>query len=147
MAKKGQLEWTEKQREIYRLLKDGKEFMAVVAMGYSLFIVSKVKNAIAAGQKPEAKEGNDGDRSGGPQDLIGVKSPKSPVILFSVDKKEISLDPLELNTQYRYYLDLAKKDNLGYSFSQVLTIGMQIVWILTQDIPLTENMILGILYK
>jgi hypothetical protein len=141
------LTWTDKQREIYKLLEEGKEFRAITDLGYTRNMVSRVKAAREAGQKPEPLE-EDPASSRTNQNLIAVTGPKGSPISFKVGTKEIVLDPLELIKQHRYYLDLAKKDgNLGYSFSEVLSLGIQIVWILTQDIPLTENMIVGILYS
>lgn len=141
------LTWTDKQREIAQLLGAGKEFKEITDQGYTKNMVSRVKTALAEGQKPELgkKEGlEQGSKT--TQDLIGLTVPKSAPIIFKLDRKDIVLDPLELMKQYRYYADLAKKDNLNYSFSEVLTMGIQLVWILKQDIPLTENMLTAIFY-
>lgn len=149
---KGKLRWTDKQKEVAQLITEGKEFNDIVASGYSLHMVSKVKAALAKGQSPgqngegEAEIKSESGGGNGKQNLVSVKAPKSSPIVFTINKKEIALDPLELNTQYRYYQDLTKRDGMSYSFSEIQTIGIQLVWILTQDIPLTENMISGIIY-
>ena len=149
---KGKLRWTDKQKEVAQLITEGKEFNDIVASGYSPHMASKVKTALAKGQSPGQKEEEEAEiKSGsgngnGKQGLVGIKVPKSSPIVFTINKKEIALDPLELNTQYRYYQDLTKRDGMSYSFSEIQTIGIQVVWILTQDIPLTENMISGIIY-
>jgi hypothetical protein len=51
----GSLRWTDKQREIGQLVADGKESKDITAFGYSNYMVSKVKNVLAEGQKPKAK--------------------------------------------------------------------------------------------
>lgn len=145
------LTWTDKQREIFKLLEEGKEFRAITDLGYTRNMVSRVKAAREDGQKPEPLEEDPNSSrtkqgSGTNQSLITVTGPKGSPISFKVGTKEIVLDPLELMKQHRYYTDLAKNDNLGYSFSEVLTMGMQLVWILRQDIPLTENMLTAIFY-
>ena len=149
-----QLTWTDKQREIYKLLGEGKEFKEITDQGYTKNMVSRVKTALAEGQKPVLEPEKDLELkgSGTTKDLVGLAAPKSAPIVFKLGRQEIALDPLELYRQYRYYEDLARKDgkdgkdSLGYSFSQVLTLGMQLIWILKQDIPITENMLTAIFY-
>jgi hypothetical protein len=51
----GSLRWTDKQREIDQLVADGKEFKDITAFGYSNYMVTKVKNVLAEGQKSKAK--------------------------------------------------------------------------------------------
>lgn len=152
MARK--LEWTPKQTEVYRLLIQPIEFKDIIAKGFTKNMVSRVKGAIQEGQKPEGElepgvePGGNGSKSKGGtnQPLITVAGPaRASPIVFKVGQQQIILDPLELYRQYSYYADLGKKDGLNYSFSEVLTIGMQLVWMLQQDIPLTENMLTAIL--
>lgn len=145
----GQLRWTDKQKEIAQLLQEGKPFKDIIALGYTKSLVSKVRNALGMAYNPEPKpktSENQEPGDNGKRNLVGLKAPKSSPILFTINKKEIALDPLELNTQYRFYQDIAKRDGMSYSFSEVQTIGIQLVWMLMQDIPLTENMVMGILY-
>lgn len=140
------LTWTDKQREIFKFLEEGKEFKEITDLGYTRNMVSRVKTAREDGQKPEPLEntGLNGSRTN--QNLITVTGPKGSPITFKVGTKEIVLDPLELNRQYEFYTDLAKKDGMKYSFSEVLTIGIQTVWFLVQDVPLTENVLTAIFY-
>ena len=51
----GSLRWTDKQREIDQLVADGKEFKDITAFSYSNYMVTKVKNVLAEGQKSKAK--------------------------------------------------------------------------------------------
>jgi hypothetical protein len=147
---KSKITWTDKRREIAELAGQGKEFMEITALGYSKNMTSIVLNALKDGQKQEleqeSKGGGTEGGSGIKRELVGTATPKSAPILFRLGLKEIVLDPLELNRQYSYYEDLARKDGLGYSFSEVLTIGIQLVWIMKQDIPITENMLRAIFY-
>lgn len=143
------LTWTDKQREIFKLLEERKEFREITDLGYTRNMVSRVKTAREDGQKPEPlEEDTDGSRtkkgSGTTQDLVGLAAPKSTPIVFKLGRQEIVLDPLQLYRQYRYYEDLAKRDTLSYSFSEVLTLGMQLIWVLKQDIPITENLLTAI---
>ena len=51
----GSLRQTDKQREIAKLVADSKEFKDITAFGYSNYMVTKVKNVLAEGQKSKAK--------------------------------------------------------------------------------------------
>ena len=51
----GNLRWTDKEREIAQLVADGKEFKDITAFVCSNYMVSKVKNVLAEGQKSKAK--------------------------------------------------------------------------------------------
>lgn len=152
MAK--QLTWTDKTRDVAALLQTGKDFMEVVGMGYSKNMVSRVKTALDSGQKPVepgAEESVDGVEQGSStreRQFMGVKTPtKGSPISFKVGTDDILLDPLELYHSYRYYLDLSRKNGgISNSFSEVLTYGMQLVWMMCQDIPITENMMRAIFY-
>lgn len=152
MAKK--LAWTDRTREVATLLQQGKEFMAVVGLGYSKNMVSRVKTALDAGQSPaEPSENPDGDgiepgSSTGNQQLMGVKRPaKGAPISFKVGTEEILLDPIELYHSYRFYRDLKNKNGgISNSYSECLTYGMQLIWLLCQDIDITENMMRAIFY-
>ena len=93
-------------------------------------------------KKGEPKE----EKPPGTKSLVSVSAPKSGAIVFRLEKRDIPLDPLELNTQYRYYSDLCKNDHMKHSFSEVLTMGMQLVWVFNQDIPITENFLRAIFY-
>ena len=140
--KKDEITWTEKRKEIVDLAAQGKAFMEIVSLGYSKDMTSKVLNALKKGQNPAG-----GDGSGGEKPMVTVVGPKISPIVFRVDQKQIVLDPLELNTQYRYYADLVRRDGgITEAFSQVLTLGMQVLWVLHQEIPLTENMLKAIFY-
>lgn len=141
------LRWTTKQREVAQLFEEGKEFKDIIALGYSNYMTSKVKTALGKGQNPKQEgEPKPSEKDATKQDLVAMQTPKSAPIVFKIDRKEIVLNPLDLNRQYGYYEDLARNDNLGYSFSEILTIGIQLVWILKQNIPLTENMLRAIFY-
>jgi hypothetical protein len=146
-----QLTWTDKQREIFNLLEEGKEFRAITDLGYTRNMVSRVKAAREDGQKPEPlKEDPDSSRtkqSSGPLDLVAVGSGKSSPIVFRLDKKEIVLDPLELMKQYRYYTEIVKKDGFTESFSEVLTIAVKLLWTSLLDIPITEDLLNAIFYE
>jgi hypothetical protein len=137
--------WTEKRIEIAKLVAQGKEFMDIVGLGYSLDMTSKVVNVLKTGEKPpeEGVEAEKDDRSkdaGKP--LITVTGPKTAPIIFFLEQKKIALDPLELHAQYRYYTDLAGRDGgITESFSEVLTLGMQVLWVLHQNIPLKKEML------
>lgn len=143
------LQWTEKQREIDQHFADGKEFMDIVAMGYSLYMVSKVKKARAEGQKPEAKEKAKVEAKGGngKRELVGVSAPTSTPIVFRIEKQEIKLDPLELMKQYRYYTEIVKKDGYTESFSEVMTIAIKLLWTSLLDIPITGDLLNAIFYE
>lgn len=145
---KGELHWTDKQRKVAQLLADGKNYDEIVAVGFSGTMYSRVKKALDKGQKPKekAKVKVESEGGNGVHELVGVKAPKT-AITFNIEQKKIDLDPLELSKQYRYYQELAKDDRLGgVSFSEMLTYGMQVVWLLLQDIPLTEKMVNAVLY-
>lgn len=145
MAKKVPLTWTQKQREVVELAEQGKTFQEITDSGYSLNMTSRVLNALKEGQKPELEVEESG--SGSDKPLVAVTGPKSAPIMYRIDQKQIALDPLELNRQYGYYLDLTKKDGeTVYSFSQVLTLAMQTLWALHQEIPWTENMLRALFY-
>lgn len=149
--------------------------MEIIAAGFSNGMTGLVMNALKKGERPpelaeeetpvekpddpedgEAKEpGGNGkkeakekDTSGKPRDLISGSVPKSSPIRFAFAQKEILLDPLELHTQYRYYLDLSKRNGgITETFSEVLTLAMQVLWFLHQDIPVTENMLKAVFSK
>lgn len=145
------LTWTDKQRAIAGLADQGKEFLEIVDLGFSKTMASRVLRALKAGQKPTLKpEGGvetETETKGETKPLVAVAGPKSAPIIYRIDQKQIALDPLELNRQYSFYADLIKdNDDMKYSFSEVLTIGIQIVWFLQQDIPHTENMLRALLY-
>jgi hypothetical protein len=145
--------WTEKRIELAKLVAEGKEFMEIVDLGYSLNMTSKVVNALKAGEKPPgaevagevAVEGDEGkgDKSkeaGKP--LVTVTGPKTSPIVFFFEQKKIALDPFELHAQYRYFTDLANRNGgITESFSEVLTLGMQVLWVLHQNIPLKTEML------
>jgi hypothetical protein len=156
------LDWTEKQREVAALLASGKSFMEVVNAGYSLSMVHRVSHALNEGQKPtpldQLKDG-ESDPGGGSNEqgesdknakggrpLVAVVGPRSAPITFRVDSKQISIDPLELHRQYGLYADLAKDNSFTLSFSQLQTIGIQIAWVMLQDIPITENFLRALFY-
>jgi hypothetical protein len=147
---KKQFTWTEKRKQIADLAGQGKRFMEIIAMGYSLDMTSKVIKALKNGQKPPEVTEVEGAKDKTPErekPLVAVTAPKIAPIVFRIDQKQIVLDPLELNAQYRYYIDLAKKDGgITDSFSEVLTLGIQVLWVLHQDIPLTQNMLKAIFY-
>ena len=56
MAKVVKLQWTELQREIATKTAEGKTFDELVEIGYTKSLVSKVLNAIKAGQKPKEEQ-------------------------------------------------------------------------------------------
>lgn len=112
------------------------------------------------GDKKEAKEEEKGKGEAGKKDkkngqtpekvraLIGAAGPKTSPIIFRLGQKEIVLDPMELHNQYRYYLDLSRRNGgITETFSEVLTLGMQVLWVLHQDIPMSENMLKAIFSK
>lgn len=140
--------WTEKRIEIAKLVAEGKTFMEIVGLGYSLNTTSKVVNALKAGENPPgaevAAEVAGGSKEAG-KPLVTVTGPKTAPIVFFLEQKKIALDPLELHAQYRYYTDLMSRDG-GYteSFSEVLTLGMQVLWVLHQNIPLKPEMLKAI---
>jgi hypothetical protein len=150
-TKKKQVSWTPKQREIAALFEEGKEFSEIVDMGYSKHMTSRVMTALKEGLKPPAREGgtNNGGGTPGTKALISATAPRGAPILFRVANKEIALDPLELYQAYRYYEDLIRKSEDGdkpYSFTEVLTMGMQMIWCLKQDIPITPNFLRALFY-
>jgi len=142
---KSKIVWTDLRREIAELAAQGKEFNEIIALGYSKNTTSIVLNALKDGQKPKPKDSGTEDGDGtdaGTKPLVAVVGPKTAPIIFSFEQKKISLDPLELHAQYRYYCDLAKRDGgITESFSEVLTLGMQVLWVLHQNIPMTPNML------
>jgi hypothetical protein len=146
------LSWTDKQKEIFQLLEEGKEFKAITDLGYTLNMVSRVKTARSEGQKPESEGGqNDGKpgdqkKPSGPLDLVAIGGGKSSPIIYRLDKKEIVLDPLELIKQYRYYSDIVKKNGYTESFSEMLTLGLKLLWISLLDIPVTKELLNAIFY-
>jgi len=145
--KKG-IVWTDKQREIARLMAESKTHSQLRQAGFYPNLIQKVKRALEQGSVPPSEEEAVAkeEEQKSSQKLVSVKSPSPSPIVFRLDKKEIALDPIQLNKQYGYYEDIIKKDGLTNSFSEVQTIGIQLVWLLMQDIPLSENMINGILY-
>jgi hypothetical protein len=158
-GKKKELSWTDKQRQIADLIAQGKGFTEITKMGYSLHMTSRVATALKEGKKPPARQelAKGGNGAGGgsesnligdgsPKELIEIRGPSTAPIVFKIDRKEIHLDPLELDRQYGYYADLAKKDGLIHTFSEIQTFGVQLIWILMQDIPLTENVLRAIFY-
>ena len=146
MAKIVPLTWTQKQREVAALADQSKTFQEITDLGYSLNMTSRVLNALKEGQKPELEVEAPGTGSES-RPLVAVAGPKSAPIMFRIDQKQIALDPLELHRQYGYYLALTKKDGeTAYSFSEVLTLAMQVLWVLHQEIPVTENMLRALFY-
>jgi hypothetical protein len=143
-TKVAKITWTDKQKEIAKLVDEGKTFTDIINAGYSKHMTSRVLAALKAGQKPEPEPGH--DETGTSKGLLGITGPKNAPITFKVASKEITLDPLELYNQYRFYESLARQDGLSYSFSEVLTMGIQLIWMMKQDIPLTENMMRAIFY-
>jgi len=145
--KKG-IVWTDKQREIARLMSEGKTHSQLRQAGFYPNLIQKVKRALEQGSVPPSDEeaATKEEEQNRSQKLVSVKAPSPSPIVFRLDKKEIALDPIQLNRQYGYYEDIIKKDGLTNTFSEVQTIGIQLVWLLMQDIPLSENMINGILY-
>jgi hypothetical protein len=152
--KKKTFHWTKHRKEIADLANQGKEFMEIIALGYGKNATSIVMNALKRGVKvPEhieegerIPEDETGEAKGKP--LISGSSPKSAPIIFKLGQKEIVLDPLELHNQYRYFLDLSKRNGgITETFSEVLTLGMQVLWVLHQDIPMTENMLKAVFSK
>jgi len=152
MPQKKGIVWTDKQREIARLMAEGKTHSQLRQAGFYPNLIQKVKRALEQGGVPPseeealAKAAAKEEEQKSSQKLVSVKSPSPSPIVFRLDKKEIALDPIQLNKQYGYYEDIIKKDGLTNTFSEVQTIGIQLVWLLMQDIPLSENMISGILY-
>jgi len=161
MAKaKKKLSWTDKQRQVADLVQQGKSFTEITGLGYSLHMTSRVATAIKEGKKPPPRQevektgkdggngagGGNGGGGGSPQDLVAITGPKTAPIIFRIDRREIHLDPLELHRQYDYYADLAGKNDMSQTFSQIQTFGVQLIWILMQDIPLTENLLRAIFY-
>jgi hypothetical protein len=149
--KKKQISWTPKQREIAELVEQGKEFAEIIAQGYSKHMTSRVMAALKEGLNPPVGEGGTTGEGGtaGTRKLISASAPKQAPIMFAVANKQIALDPLELYRAYRYYEDLTKKNEDGdkpYAFSEVLTMGVQLVWCLRQDIPITENFLKALFY-
>jgi hypothetical protein len=140
--------WTDKRIEIAKLLAEGKEFMEIVKLGYSLDMTSKVVKALKAGENAPgvevAEEVADRSKEDG-KPLVIVTAPKTAPIVFFFEQKKIALDPLELHAQYRYYSDLASRNGgITESFSEVLTLGMQVLWVLNQNIPLNPEMLKAI---
>jgi hypothetical protein len=164
LATKKQFTWTETRREIADLAAQGKEFMEIIALGYSKDTTSKVLRKLRRDQKAEElangenpgeegesdekdgeKEGKEGQLPGRSKPLVAATSPKTAPIIFRLGQKEIVLDPLELHAQYRYYIDLARRDGgITESFSEVLTLGIQVLWALHQEVPMTPNMLKAI---
>jgi hypothetical protein len=150
LAKIPKLIWTDKERAIADLTAQGKEFMEIVALGYSKSMVSRVVNALKEGQKPEMKLGVEKDRTIEDETrrpLVMVTGPKTAPIIFKLDRKDIVLDPLELMKQYRYYTEIVKKDGFTESFSEVLTIAVKLLWTSLLDIPITEDLLNAIFYE
>lgn len=165
--KKTPFVWTDKRKEVAKLFAEGKEFMAIVNLGYSLDMTSKVAKALKTGHDPlevpveAGVEGNDkeekaskekeggkgaGDEVKGKQ-LVSVTGVKGSPIVFWVEQKKISLDPFELHKQYSYYTNIAARNGgITNSFSEVQTLAMQVLWVLLQDIPKDENMLKAIFY-
>jgi hypothetical protein len=99
-------------------------------------------------EKADKKDKKNGETPEKVRALIGTAGPKTSPILFRLGQKEIVLDPMELHNQYRYYLDLARRNGgITETFSEVLTLGMQVLWVLHQDIPMSENMLKAIFSK
>jgi hypothetical protein len=172
LATKKQFTWTETRREIADLAAQGKEFMEIIALGYSKDTTSKVLRKLRRDQKAKEladggnpgaggnedgnghgesdekdgeKEGKEGQLPGRSKPLVAATSPRTAPIIFRLGQKEIVLDPLELHAQYRYYLDLARRDGgITESFSEVLTLGIQVLWALHQEVPMTPNMLKAI---
>ena len=156
MAELKEITWTKKRKKIAALSAQGKTFMQIVALGYSKDMTSKVLTALKAGQQPPerkkqvSEEGEPGDEDNhqeGDKSLVSVTGSKGSPIVFWLEQKKIALDPFELHKQYSYYTALANKNGgITNSFSQVLTLAMQVLWILLQDIPKDENMLKAIFY-
>jgi hypothetical protein len=150
------LVWTQPRKEIADLVAQGKGFMEIVSLGYSKTMTSVVMNALKKGETPAepdetdpAGQGNgDGNGKDNAKPLISTASSKSAPIIFRLGQKEIVLDPMELYNQHRYYLDLCRRNGgITETFSEVLTLGMQVLWALHQDVPMTENMLKAIFSK
>lgn len=151
IKKKQQISWTPKQRDIADLAEQGKGFTEIVNMGYSKHMTSRVFAALKEGNKPPPEEGGTEQKDGteGTRSLISTSVPRQAPIIFRVANREIVLDPLELYRQYSYYEDIMRKDGDGgkpYPFSEVLTMGIQVIWLLKQNIPITENMLRALFY-
>ncbi len=184
VVKKKPFRWTEPRKQCATLVGQGKSFMEIVAMGFSLTMTSIVMNAMKNGEKPpqegdttqevntvaegeanredgedkqeakeedggekkETKEEGKGDQTAGKsKPLVATTSPKIAPIIFKFAQREIILDPFELHDQYRYYVDLARADGgIKETFSEVLTLGMQVLWVMHQNVPLTTNMLKAI---
>jgi hypothetical protein len=157
------LTWTDKQREVAELIGQGKTFAEIHALGYSKRMINRVSTALKGGQQPppvetkavetetivETDKGK-GDAKGNTKDkpLVSIAGSKGSPIVFWVEQKKIIIDPFELHNQDRYYLDLARKNGgINETFSEVLTLGMQVLWVLHQDIPMTENMLKAVFSK
>jgi len=151
-----EITWTKKRKKVAALAAEGKTFMEIVAKGYSKDMTHKVLKALKAGQEPpqpKPKPSEEGDPSngdnppGGEKDLVAVAGSKGSPIVFWVEQKKIALDPFELHKQYGWYSSIANKDGgISNSFSEVLTLAMQVLWVLLQDIPKDENMLTAIFY-
>lgn len=168
MAAEAPLTWTDKQREVGKLIGQGKKFAEIHALGYSKRMINRVSTALRGGQQPPPVETrtaetettantenvetdkDKGDAKSSPKDksLVSVAGSKGSPIVFWVEQKKIIIDPFELHNQYRYYLDLARKNGgINETFSEVLTLGMQVLWVLHQDVPMTENMLKAVFSK
>lgn len=169
MAKKKQqkhsFHWTKQRKQIADLANQGKEFAEIISLGYGKDATSKVLRALKRGVKVpehiaddeviEAEDpggsgggGGNGSGDGKAKPLIGGSAPKTAPIVFRLGQREITLDPMELHNQYRYYLDLSKKNGgITETFSEVLTLSMQVLWVLHQNIPMTENMLKAVFAK
>jgi hypothetical protein len=163
LATEAPLTWTDKQREVAELIGQGKTFAEIHALGYSKRMINRVSTALKSGQQPtpvetetivstesvETDKGK-GDARSSSKDkpLVSIAGSKGSPIVFWVEQKKIIIDPFELHNQYRYYLDLARKNGgISETFSEVLTLGMQVLWVLHQDIPMTENMLKAVFSK
>lgn len=157
--------WTRQRKQIADLAAQGKKFEEIVTLGYGKDATSKTLAALKRGvQVPEhiaddeIIEAEDPGHGGGGTDrgrdstkgqpLVAASSPKTAPIVFRFAQKEIILDPLELHTQYRYYEDLARR-NGGFpeTFSQVLTLGMKVLWVLHQDVPMDTDILKAVFSK
>jgi hypothetical protein len=168
LATEAPLTWTDKQREVAELIGQGKTFAEIHALGYSKRMINRVSTALKGGQQPTSIEAEavetetivgtanaktdkgKGDAKGDAKDkpLVSIAGSKGSPIVFWVEQKKIIIDPFELHNQYRYYLDLARKNGgISETFSEVLTLGMQVLWVLHQDIPMTENMLKAVFSK
>ena len=122
------LAWTDKQRAIYDLLKQGMSFSQVIEQGYAKATVSAVLQAFKKGEAPpEIVAPARVVKTGGSTSLAAIKVPATGVTQFQVGQQIIALYPEDLLICYDHFRDMQAQLGWQSDFSSTFREGVKVL--------------------